>query len=170
MLTLLMTGFALFVIWAIGVYIVRPILEDTGLLAAAPDPDHSVKSAPVVLDPDPAPAIVPAPRSEAVPATLGTPVPEPAERAPEDTEPLRLTKEDVVRALAEVEILAADGTAHPISVKAIARLVGMRDQDVSAIVKEVRGEKPAPPKPPAPFEELTKDGRRVATHLRARAS
>lgn len=161
MLTLLMTGFALFVLWALWVYIVRPALEDFGVLqpleeVSAPAP---VLSTPA--DPEPiaiAPVSAPAPRSEAVPATLGT-------DAPEVREPLQLTKEDVVRALAELEIIGADGVAQPVSVKAIARFVGMRDADVSALVKEVRGDKSAPPKPAAPFEELTKDGRPIAAHL-----
>lgn len=124
--------------------------------------DRAVDDMSTPADPAPiaiAPANAPAPRSEAVPATLGTP-------APEVREPLQLTKEDVVRALAELEIIGPDGAAQPVSVKAIARFVGMRDADVSALVKEVRGgDKPAPPKPAQPFEELTKDGRPVAAHL-----
>lgn len=143
---------------AIGMVVLR-VREATGHTDRA----YILSSQPESPPPDPASVIVPAPRSEAVPAPLGAIVPTAAEP------PLRLTKEDVVRALAEVEIVAADGSVTLLSVKAMARLVGMRDADVSALVKEVRGEKPATPKPPAPFEELTKDGRQVATHLRARA-
>lgn len=82
----------------------------------------------------------------------------------EDT--LRLPWHEIVKGLAVVEMLDDEGRSAPLSKKRIAFLVGRRQEDVSPLIDEARGEKP-PVAQDGRFPESTKDGRPVASHLRA---
>jgi hypothetical protein len=145
MLTLLMTGFALFVLWALWVYIVRPILEDTGLLAAVPDPDHSVKSAPV-----------PAPARNAV-------FPDTYQAEPPANHPVLSSSEPVPNRDADIIYLARrvdESGAYVYSANKVAEFVGGQRSETLAKIRAARGE---PEPAPDPATHIRVDGGRWIT-------
>lgn len=142
MLTLLMTGFALFVLWALWTYIVRPILEDTGLLAAVPDPDHSVKSAPV-----------PAPARNADLADTYQAEPPANQAVPGGAEPVRNRDADIIYLAQRVD----ESGAYVYSANKVAEFVGGQRSETLAKIRAARGE---PESAPDPATHIRVDGGR----------
>lgn len=155
---------------AIWFFIVRPMLEDWGLIAPRAE-EESVKgsSAPVRYvelgnersegdrsDRDPSVRIAQDADSWEGDFSSDTP-PNLTERS----EPIPWR--DAVRELAACEMLDDDGRRYRPTVRGIAQCVGKRQEEVAPLVRAVRGSAPVR------FPTLTAHGRPVASMLRRRA-